>query len=371
MILPSFKLEEYFANWEFKAPYLLCMSDAEAWTLNEILETADTESLRHWESLGLGYTETRGHPLLREEIAKLYTKISKDHLLTTAGAEEAIYCAMQALIDEKDHIITLSPCYQSLLSIPQAIANSVTSIELDSENNWELDLERMEEAVRPNTKLIAINYPHNPTGAVLKQDQLEQLIGIARKNDLYLLSDEVYRLMEFDPSIRLPTIADSYEKGISISVMTKAFGLGGLRIGWAASQDQKLLQKIAEYKHYTSICNSAPSEVLAIMALKSKEIMLGRNRKIMLDNLQLLDRFFKENSSIVEWKRPSGSCIGFPKLLLNEPIDHFASRLVEQAGILLLPGSIYNYQGNYFRIGFGRKNFPECLERFEHFLRNV
>ena len=369
MKIKDFKLEEFWKKYEFSAPYLFCTSDVETWSLKELLTLADAESLNLWENLRLGYTESPGLPLLREEIAKLYSTINKNQVLTTAGGEEGIYCTMQSILSPGDHVVSISPCYQSLETIPEALGAEVTRITLDPRKKWKLDAEQVKGAFRPSTKLLILNCPHNPTGTLLDQHVYKLMVELARANDAYILSDEVYRYLEFDESKRLPAIADAYEKGMSLNVMTKAFGLGGLRIGWLASRDKGFLQKAGSYKLYTSICNSAPSEILALMALRARDIILNRNRKIMMDNLELLDRFFERHRSSLAWNRPESGTMAFPELLLPVSIEQFTEQLVEEAGVLIMPGSIFDFPGNFFRIGFGRKNMPEVLKRFEQFLR--
>lgn len=368
MKVPDFRLEEFFKKYEFSAPHLFCPSDVETWSLKELLSMADPEARAMWENLHLGYTESPGLPLLREEIAKLYANLHKEHILTTAGAEEGIYCAMQSIISPGDHVIVISPCYQSLETLPQALGAEVTTLVLDSKNEWKLDVEQLKRAFRSSTKLLVLNYPHNPTGSVLEEEVYEAMIELARASDAYVFSDEVYRYLEMDESKRLPAVAEVYEKGISLNVMTKAFGLGGLRIGWLASPDKEILKEIGSYKLYTSICNSGPSEVLALIALRAKEAILSRNRGVIMGNLELLDRFFERQSASLGWVRPKGGTMAFPELLLPISIEKFAEKLVEEAGVLIMPGSVFDFPGNFFRIGFGRKNMPEVLQRFESFL---
>lgn len=368
MKIPDFKLEEFWKKYEFTSPYLLCCSDAETWTLQELLAVADPDSLKLWQSLSLGYTESPGHPVLREEIARLYSSLQSDEIITFAGAEEGIYCTMRVLIEPGDHVIVLDPCYQSLVTLPQALGAEITAIQLKHENQWALDLEEVERAFQTNTKLVVLNFPHNPTGTVLEKKTLEGLIELARKNGTYIFCDEVYRYMEVDETKRMPSIADAYEKGISLNVMTKSFGLAGLRIGWLATRDTTFLKEVGSYKLYTSICNSAPSEILAIMALRAKEQILKRNRDIMLSNLQILDEFMKRNQKCLSWVRPQSGTMAVMKLLLPISIETFAEDLVRTEGVLIMPGSVFDLSGNFFRIGFGKKNMPEILERFESYL---
>lgn len=370
MKIPPFKLEEFWKKYEFTSPYLLCCSDAESWKLHEILELADPESQALWESLSLGYTESPGLPLLREEIAKLYSQIDSEQVLTFAGAEEGIYCTMRTLIEPSDHVIVIDPCYQSLKTLPESFGAHVTGILLNPKNGWQLALEELEKAFLPNTKLLVLNYPHNPTGAVLEREIFEGLIELARKHEAYVFCDEVYRYLEIDERDRLPSIVDAYEKGIALNVMTKAFGLAGLRIGWLATQDSDFIQKVGSYKLYTSICNSAPSEILALIALRAKDTILKRNREVMLNNLEILESFMKRHQKLLSWDRPQSGTMAVVKLLLPVPIEKFTEELVEKMGVLIMPGPVFDLSGNFFRIGFGKKNMINALERFEQFLKN-
>ena len=275
---------------------------------------------------------------------------------------------MQTLLQAHDHVIVFTPCYQSLQAIPEAIGCEVSTIALEPENNWNIPLEKVEKAIRPTTKLIVLNIPHNPTGMLLSKETMDGILLLARKHNIYIFCDEVYRFLEIDEEMRLPSIADSYDMGISLNVMTKSFGLAGLRIGWLACKDKALLEKIAAYKLYTSICNSAPSEILAVIALRAKKEILARNRAIMLNNLQLLDTFFAKYPTIFSWKRPQSGSMAFVEYLSAKPIDQFTEELVQQAQVLIMPATVFNLKKNFFRIGFGKKSMPDVLQRFEQFV---
>lgn len=368
MKYPEFKLETYLAEREFNAPFNFCASDLETHSMKEIIEMGDEEGVRLWNGLDLRYTEPKGHPLLREEIGKLYgNEIECEQILCFAGAEEGIYCMAQALLGPNDHAIVVTPCYQSLESLPSSIC-STTKVHLHYQEGWELDLGKIEEAIQPNSKVVVINFPHNPTGALITRETQIALVELARRHDLWIFSDEVYRLTEVDPADRLLPFATVYEKGISLSVMSKAYGLAGLRIGWVACQDRELLGKMGEMKHYLSICNSAPSEILSLIALRASEKIHARNRILLNENLELLDRFFQEHVDWFEWVRPKGGCIGYPLFKGDISIEKFADELLQQCGVLILPGTIYDDRENHFRISFGRRSLPEALERFVLFI---
>lgn len=370
MKLPSFKLEEFWKKYEFSVPHLLCCSDTESWALSEILALADSETKSLWDSLRLGYTEAPGHPLLRGEIAFLYRNLSENQVMTFAGAEEGIYCALQVLIEPGDHFLVVEPCYQSMETLPVAFGGELSRVRLRAEHNWQLRLEEVESALRENTKLLILNYPHNPTGTLLDPDVFEGIVKLAKERGAYIFCDEVYRYLEIDETKRLPSIVDAYERGIALNVMTKSFGLAGLRVGWLACRENEFLNQALSYKLYTSICNSAPSEILALIALRNKQSILGRNRKILLDNLQILDSFMHRYAHILDWVPPQAGSITLLELLLPQPVEEFAEQLVKEQGVLVMPGSVLSLPGNYFRVGFGRRNMPEVLEHFEKFLKS-
>jgi len=371
MNMPPFKLEEFLGKYEFKAPYLLCCSDAETLGLEELLSISDVDSKRLWQSLNLGYTETPGHPVLRKEIADLYSSLKAENVFTFAGAEEGIYCMMRVLIKPGDHVIVITPCYQSLGTLPEVLGANVSTIQLKVEDQWQLDLGEVENAFRSNTKLLVVNFPHNPSGTLLNREAQNRLIELASKNGTYIFSDEVYRYMEVDEMLRLPSIADEYERGISLNVMSKSFGLAGLRIGWLATKDSEFLREVGSYKLYTSICNSAPSEILAIMALRSRERIFKRNRAIMLTNLEILDEFMDRNQTLLSWVRPQSGTIAMIKLLIPISVEAFTEDLIQAQGVLIMPGSFFDLSGNFFRIGFGKKNMPDVLRRFESYLTGL
>lgn len=370
--LPDFKLETFFSEWEFNAKYHMCASDMESMTLEELLNLGSDQDKENWNKLNFKYIETYGSPELRSAVAGSYDKLTSKNILAFAGAEEGLYVAMHCILNDDDHAIIITPNYQSAETIPASICQ-VSGISLDARNNWNLDLQKIKDAIRPNTRLISINFPHNPTGKVISKETLDDLIDIARERDIYLFSDEVYRLMERSEDIRLPQIADIYEKGLSLNVMSKSYGLPGLRIGWIASQDLKLLDKMEKMKHYLSICNSSPSEFLSVIALKSSAYILKRNRKIIKNNLKLLNPFFAQHKDLFEWNEPDGGCIGFPKYLGSEGVIKFCERLIKKHSIMLLPGSIYisaigPSPSNHFRVGYGRIAMQDGLIKLQEAL---
>lgn len=367
MKITPFQLERFFAKYEFKAPYLLCTSDCESMIVQELL-TLEEGSLDGLKSLHLGYTESEGSPELRFEIAKLYESINISDILVHSGAEEGVFTFMNAALNPGDHVIVHFPCYQSLFEIAASIGCDVTIWRTEEENNWELDKDFLRQNIRKSTKAIIINLPHNPTGYLAGSDKFLQIIDIAREHNLMVFSDEVYRFLEYKEEYRLPAACDIYENAVSLGVMSKTFGLAGLRIGWIATKNNLLLKKIAEIKDYTTICSSAPSEFLSILALKNKESIIKRNLDIVLKNIDILKSFFNKYENLFNWIEPKAGSIAFPSLKIDIDTEAFCIGLVEKKGVLLLPGSYYGYGNKNFRIGFGRKNLPECVERLDDYI---
>ncbi len=365
MRLRDFALERFFARWEFRAEMLLCASDVEGWPMRELLELADDDGRRRWADLRLGYTESPGDPALRAAIAGLYERVSPDEVLIFSGAEEAIFAIHNVLLGPGDHALVVRPAYQSLAEVARAAGAEVTRVDLREADRWRLDPDEVRASMRPNTRLILINEPHNPTGSLSDRATFDRLAEIAAESGAHLVVDEVYRYLEFDPADRLPAGADALATGVSIGVMSKSFALAGLRIGWVATRDRELLERLAAFKDYTTICASAPAEVLALIALRARERVLARSRGIVEANLPLLDGFFERWAGTFEWVRPRGGSIGFPRLVDGRPIDGFVEDLVRETGVLLLPGTVFADTRNHFRIGFGRSNLPAALERLE------
>ncbi len=368
MRIADFALERYFARWEFSARYLLCASDVEGYPMAELLALADDETRAMWTDLRLGYTESTGHPQLRAEIAALYQTASPDDVLVFAGAEEAIFCLANVAVGPGDHAIVVWPGYQALHEVARASGADVSLHELHESDGWALDVERLRGLMRPTTRLIVVNAPHNPTGMLPTHEEWRALTDLAAESGAYLFSDEVYRFLESDPADRLAAGVDALDGGISLGVMSKSFAMAGLRIGWLVTRDRALIQRCAAFKDYTTICSSAPSEILAIIGLRARDTVLARSRAIIAANLPRLDAFFAARQQTFRWVRPRGGSIAFPRLLGARSIERLAADLVEADGVLLLPGSVFGHAGNHFRIGFGRQDLPEALARFEAFL---
>lgn len=367
MIIEPFKLERYYTVNEFSAKYSLCNSDSEAMTVNDLL-SLEKDSKDKFHNLWLGYTESKGHPDLRRDIASIYAVINSEDLLVCSGAQEPIFLFSLANLCSEDEVIVQSPCYQSLQSVPASIGCKVSNWAVKYEGDKPtFDIEELKGMVTNKTKVIFLNTPHNPTGFHFSKDAQQAIIEIARENNSIIFCDEVYRESEHQPEYQIPAFADAYENGVSVGVMSKSYGLPGLRIGWLASQNAKILEKVAVLKEYTTICNSAPSEFLAGVALRNRKKILKRNLNIINNNLPLYDQFFDNYSDLFSWHKPNAGPVTMVKMLFDDDDIGFSERVLKEQGVLLLPGGVYDYNG-FFRIGFGRKIMPEALKQFETFV---
>ncbi len=368
MQIADFKLERYFAEHEFKVRYLLSASDCEALALDELLGMADAEALALWRDLKLNYTESQGHPLLRADAAGLYRAIRPEDVLI-AAPEELIFIAMNALLRPGDHVIATFPGYQSLHAIAEALGCSVTRWPLEVRaGRWGLDLDFLAAAIRPETRLLVVNFPHNPTGYLPPRDELEAIIELARRHDLHVFSDEMYRLLEYDAETRLPPVADLYERGISLSGLSKTFALPGLRIGWLVMRDADLLARCIAFHDYTTICNSAPAEILGIMALRAQERIIARNLAIIGRNRTEMAQFCARYGDLFTWLPPQAGSVAFPQLRGAWAASEFCRDVLDKRDVMILPGDVFDHGGNHFRVGLGRTNFPEALAQVEAYL---
>lgn len=367
MKIKPFELERYFAKYEFSVRYLLSSSDCEALSMSALREMMDTASRRLWDELVLGYTESAGHPLLREAIAEIYANISPEAILV-AAPEEGIFLFMHALLKPGDHAVCAFPAYQSLYEIARSIGCNVSNWEADENQGWRFNVDRLEALLRPETRLVVVNFPHNPTGHIPQRNDYEAIIDLVRQRGAYLLSDEMYRFLEFDAGAALQPACELYDRAFSLCGLSKAFGLPGLRIGWIASQNQEILTRMAGLKDYTTICASAPSEILAITALRNKDKIVSRQLDRLKRNLTVLDEFFAEYDDCFDWNRPAGSSVCFPRLMTQQGATEICDHLVKSAGIMLVPAQTFHFGDRHVRIGFGRENLPEVIERFSDYL---
>ncbi len=366
MQIKPFAIERFYDRWEFRAEWMLSSSDCESSALDELLEL-EPDAHERLLALRLGYTEVAGSPELLAAVAALYAQIAPAEVLTLAAAEEGIFTAYHALLGPDDHVIVEAPCYGSAIELARSTGAEVSLWQRRYEDGWAHDLAALEDQLSTRTKLIYINSPHNPTGMQMEHDVFARIVELARERSIVLFSDEVYRGLEYDPAQRLPAACEAYERGISLGTVSKAHGLPGLRIGWLACRDAQLLERIRELKLYTTICSSAPSELLVALALRHAEHFVARSQRLVLANLPLVEDLLARRAELMEWVPPTAGPIGFPRLKGINDVAMWCEQTAERAGVLVLPGTVYEQPG-HVRLGFGRANLAEAIAQLDEYL---
>ena len=371
--LPEFRLETYFSRWEFAVRHNLAASDAQTLTVDELLALGDDDDRAAFAELPLGYIETWGTDRLRADIAGTYAACTPDDVLAFAGAEEAIFWLVQLLTGPGDHMVMTLPNYQSTETVALAGGAEVTGVLLDPADGWRLDLDALRATLRPSTRLVAVNFPNNPTGALPDQQTWRALVELCDERGIRLLSDEVHSGLELDRSRALPAAADLSATAVSVNVMSKSYGLPGLRVGWVACRDHALLEALERHKHYTTICNAGPSEFLASVAVRAGERVRARNRGIVAANLRTFGDFFAAHADMFEWAPPAGGCVAFPRYRGPEGPGEFCRALAEQVGVLMLPADVFasavaEVPADRLRVGVGRRDPEPALAAVAEFL---
>ncbi|MBN2236670.1 MAG: aminotransferase class I/II-fold pyridoxal phosphate-dependent enzyme [Bacteroidales bacterium] len=366
MRLNEFKLERYFAKHEFTAKYLLSSSDCDGYKMQDLLAVADAAELKRWETIKLGYTEGMGSPFLREAIQKFYPKATLNQILV-ASPGELNYACMHVLLQAGDHVVTISPSYQSLTEVVESIGCQVDYWKPNSENG-QFNPTDLDQLVHENTKLIIINFPHNPTGSYLSPAELTDVVDIARKNDCYLYSDEMYYKLVPEGTEELQPVSELYQKGISVWGTSKSLGMAGLRTGWLVSQEEELVRKIMSFKDYLSMCTSAPAEVLTAIALNHLQHFLKPNKEKIKKNILLFQGFVNDHAGLFHFVPPMAGSTALVKLNMNKTSLQFCDDLVAQTGIMAVPGNFFGADEKSIRVGFGRANFPQILDILNDFL---
>lgn len=367
MHLMDFKVERYFAQHEFTAKYLLSSSDCDGYPMSYVLSLASKEEKERWDTLTLGYTETVGSAPLRTAIRQHYATIELDEIVV-ASPGEANFALMNVLLNAGDHVIVMSPMYQSLYQVAKDLGCSVSFWQAATHNDqWYYDPADLKKLVTANTKLIVINFPHNPTGFSPSIGDYKEIIDTARQSGITLFSDEMYRFLNHGGGA-LPPACDLYENAVSLWGTAKTFGLAGLRLGWLTSKNKALLKKVESFKDYLSICSSATSEILAAIALNNLDQFVVPNVEKIKANILLFEAFHARHPAFFDFLKPNSGSTAFIKLKIKEPALDFANTLVRETGIMLLPSEAFEFGSSHARIGFGRKNMREALEVLDSYL---
>jgi aspartate/methionine/tyrosine aminotransferase len=369
MKIAPFATEHFFAQYEFTTPYQLCNSDCETVTVAELLQLAEVP-LDQLGQLSLGYTESLGNPDLRAEIAKTYAGVDTDEVVMLGTPVEGIYLVARAALDPGDEVIVLSPAYDALINMFEHVVgpgNVKKWTFTPGDSHWALDFDQLNSLISPRTKMLVVNFPHNPTGYLPTQEKFETMVQIVAENDLLLFCDEMYFGLIHSGMIPIPSAAERSPRAIVLSGLSKTYGLPGLRTGWLVIRDEELRQNIINWKFYTSICPPAPSEFLALAAWKVRDQLRNKNIAQIEYNLQLAAKFFERWPDLFTWRPPLAGSVALVRM--NVPsVTAYATQLAAAVGVLIHPAVTLGYDDQHMRIGFGRKNFEEALQEFEKYL---
>ncbi len=340
----SFKrmvIEDWFDRYQFKAVNNIGESGVKWITPGDLgLDLSD---------IALRYGHHRGSPELREIIASDYDGISAEHIAVTTGSSEAIFALIASLVNSRDEIIIELPNYPSHYSVAQSLDRNYKFCKLRFENEFKLNLEELTRLITPKTKLISLTHPNNPTGSVISNEDLQSVIELIEANDAYLLMDETYRDLSFtEPP---PPAASMSKRAISVTTMSKTYGAPGIRIGWAAVEDTKIIDMIRAVREQITICNSAIGERLAFEILLRKEELLTQSRKLISKNLKILSTWMEEQD-FLEWVLPEAGVVAFPRLNNAASTDWLCTRLIEDYGTFTVPGSCFE-MADHIRLGYG------------------
>ncbi|WP_375462606.1 pyridoxal phosphate-dependent aminotransferase [uncultured Methylobacterium sp.] len=367
-----FALGAYLARWNHAGRHELAASDSETLPLAGLLALAEPDDLARWNDLALGYADPSGAPGLRALIAARHADATPGDVLCCAGAQEAVACVVRAVLTPADHAVVVLPIYQPS---EQAVTGScaASGVPLEDDGAWSLDIDRVAAAIRPNTRLVLTNFPNSPTGAAIDAARLGALVDLCRRHGLWLVNDEVYRQTDCGLSGDVPTVADLYERGVSINGLSKGFGLPGLRVGWAVCRDSGLLARALGAKSVLSSCLSAPSEVLARVALRAEAQILARTRAIGQRNHAVLRALIARRPDLFEPEPTRNLAFAFPRLRGPEGADRFALRLARDADLLVLPAALWRsplapIPTDRLRIGLGHAACEAALATLEHHL---
>jgi aspartate/methionine/tyrosine aminotransferase len=370
MKIKDFGVEIWMNLYENNCTYNLAETCVESLTLEELLELSGQkeEIIEELLKMQLNYGDIEGSEALRKQILKLYKTIDDvDRVTVTHGAIGGNALAIFTLVEPGDHVISVLPTYQQHYSIPEAYGADVDILQLRPENDFLPSLEELKSLVNDKTKLICINNPNNPTGALMDEAYLKEIVEIAKSCDAYILCDEVYRGLNHDGDYYTTSIVDLYDKGVATSSMSKTYSLAGLRLGWVVGP-QDFVERVNRRRDYNTISCGKIDDRLALVAMENREKILERNRAIIHKNIGLLDEWVQQEPKLT-YIRPKAGTTAFIKYDLDMPSEDFCKKLLEEKGVMLVPGRALHMEG-YLRIGYAYSPsvFKIGLEKISEFL---
>lgn len=371
MKIAPFLTEHFFARYEFNTPYQLCNSDCETTSVAELLELAGIP-LSDLGALELGYTESQGNPDLRQMIASAYSGIGSDQIVILGAPVEGIYLIARAALNPGDEVIVLNPAYDALYNMFAHVVGDANLHRwefIPGEEEWLLDFDRLEELVSEKTRMLVVNFPHNPTGYLPTPTEQDRLVAFAEAHNLILFCDEMYQDLVNTGTEPIPSTAEKTKNAVVLSGLSKTYGLPGLRTGWLVVPDEELRANLLNWKFYTTICPPAPSEFLATAAWQVRDQLRARSQALVEENLRLADGFFSRWPDLFTWRRPRAGSTALVGMQIPS-VTAFSEELAEIAGVLILPAVNLGSDDQHMRIGFGRRGFAAALEKFEEYLES-
>ena len=370
MKIKPFAVEEWMNAWEVGAKYNIAETCVDSISMNELFELTGedkTEFLNRLCARRLSYGDIEGLPEFRKGVCGLYKTLNIENIVPTHGASGANHHVFYSLISPGDRVVSIMPTYQQLYSIPESYGADVQILHLSKENNYLPDLEKLRHLVTPETKMICINNPNNPTGALMSEQLLREIVEIARSADAWILCDEVYRHLSQEDGW-CPSIVDLYEKGISVSSMSKVFSLAGLRLGWIATHDMSVVKSCLSHRDYNLVSCGVFDEMLAAAALKHSDKLLERSRKIVRENLQILDDWVSSEPH-VSYVKPKAGTTALVYYDLDIPSYEFCEEMYKKTGAFVTPGDCFEVPHS-MRIGYayGKQNLIDGLKAISEYI---
>ena len=371
MKLEPFKVEKWMNEYEQYSKYDLGNTTVQNLSLDELFDLSNVDKTAFLNNLCAqkqGYGNITGNPDLKNGISKLYETVTPDGIIPTIGGAGANHLVFYSLVEPSDSVVSIIPTYQQLYSIPESFGAEVKLLKLKKENNFLPDIDELKALVSSNTKLICINNPNNPTGALMPAKMLEQIVQVAQSVNAFVLSDEVYRGLNLTEE-KTPSVADIYEKGISVCSMSKIFSLAGLRLGWVASKNKKIIENCLSHREYNMISCSITDESLAALALKNADKIIARNKKIIKECLEILDNWVK-NEPDFNYVKPMAGTTALLYYDFDMKSKELCDRLAKEAGVFLTPGFCFEEE-RCFRVGYCKSPqvLKQGLEKISEFVR--
>ena len=360
-------INRYYTQWKSPTTISIHQSNPQPFALGELEGIIGPLKKILDQDLTLTYATTQGNEQLRISITTLYDHDNPDQIATFTGAQEAIFCSIHSLLDPGDKVVAITPVFEPLVNTAENLGCEIKLIPLEAAKQWFLDLNKLEHIIKSGCKLLILNFPHNPTGAMITKDELLQIIKICDDHHCWILSDEVFRGLEYKPQDRLPAVSDLYPKAVSIGVLSKSFALPAIRIGWISCQDKSVIKKMLEVKDYLSICNSLIDERLTIKVMQHHDQIWERNRNLISENLVKLEKFMSDKNDFFTYIKPEAGCVCFPIIRSDISANDFAQQLSVDKNLLVLPADLFCTTQNGIRLGFGYKKNISYLATIDSF----